>query len=49
MSDNELYEWYKLERFDLLDKKRLTKTEWAKLLYIESWIAAYKSKGEIKK
>jgi hypothetical protein len=49
MNDDQLYEWYKLERSDLWNKKRLNKTEWAKLLYIESWIAAYKSKGEIKK
>lgn len=49
MSDNEIYEWYKMERSDLWDKKRLTKIEWAKLLYIESWIKAYKTKGEIKK
>lgn len=44
MNDNELYEWYKMERSDLWDKKRLNKTEWAKLLYIESWIESYISK-----
>ena len=46
MNDNDIYEWYKMELCDLLDKKRLNKKEYAKIGYILDWIDNYRSKGE---
>lgn len=49
MNDNDIYEWYKMELCDLLDKKSITITEAEKIEYILSWIEGYKNKGVYRK